>query len=372
MNRRYPLSGVTEKRPNFFQLPGNTITADIVEPEFSIKSAILAGAGFIEKPSWERDVVMNNSQLLGISTSNILLRPSQLATRDLSVTGGAGLGAETIQTYVRPAIADALRPYNPLVDGGCTILTDIKGNLSWPRFQAAAANSGYTEVQSITRSGQTFSAMTLSPHSVGTEERISTQWLKQTAFDAESFVRTEIFRSLGSTMAVYSLCGSGNAAEPTGLLNIAENTSGGTDLAKLSPGVPFSGTATYAKLAQFPGTLMAANIIDDGTYGWLVSPATWQKWATTPRATGQAFYLIDQDGTCLKYPVYVTSALSATNQCIFARFSDVVCALYAIEIQSDPFTLATIQTTRLIVNAIFNVNVLRALAVVRSEDSAAA
>jgi hypothetical protein len=118
------------------------------------------------------------------------------------------------------------------------------------------------------------------------------------------------------------------------------------------------------------GGVLANNVTDDGSFGWIVDSSTWSKWSTAQKASGYPSYLIE-NGQALNHPVRVTNNLSATHQALFGRWSSTVLGIWAISILSDPYIFASTNQVRLQIDVLYDFNALYAPALIRTEDSAA-
>jgi HK97 family phage major capsid protein len=366
------LSGLTVRAANPFEVNGVTgKSSELMSESYSLRDVILAGERIFEGNSYELQVSnriqqLKNREGMGAINPFGINIPDKVLTRDLSVGNSSSL----VQTDVGPTIFDALRPFSALVAANCTTLSDLVGNVAYPRFATASAPSGYGEAVTITHGGETFSQMTLSPKFISVRTQISTQLLKQANADAERFIRTEILRTIASVQDLYSLgLGSSLGPGPTGILQMAVNSGSNSDLSKLNFNqVTFSGSATYANLASVPGAVMAANCPNDGSYAWIIDSSTWTKWSSTSAGGSNARFLIE-DNKCFGYPVIVTQNLTS-HQAIFARFSDFVIGTWGVSILSNPYTLASQGVVELLIGLWTDCNVLRGPAIVTSTNAA--
>ncbi len=297
--------------------------------------------------------------------------PWEIFTRDM-VAGSPSAGGSFVQTERLPDIADALRPVSQVVASGATVISDLQNTaLSWPRWQLPSSPSAVTEIGPIASSGQTSSLMTLSAHRVSSMTVISKQLLAQTTnMGLEELIKKEMLRSIGSTIDGYCLSGSGVAPYPLGILNMPKNTAGQRDVGKLQPAITFGGPASWTELVSFVGAVEGTDVADDGTMGWIVSPAVKQKWSVAVKlATFPSF--LYENGKVGDHPLRASNNLSATNQCVFARWSDVVIGLWPLSILVDPTSQAMSANTRLFMDVFCDVAVLRGPAVAISADSGA-
>src|SRR5258708_31500090 len=110
---------------------------------YSIKDVITAGRDFTQKTSMELEVSNRIAKTKGEDAPfGHVYIPTEILCRDLSVGGNA---SNLVQTTVRPTLADALIPYSSLVASGITVLDDLQGNVSWPRWQTQFSPSGLLE-----------------------------------------------------------------------------------------------------------------------------------------------------------------------------------------------------------------------------------
>jgi HK97 family phage major capsid protein len=258
------LSGLEVRQSNYF---GNPTVQGFKAADYNLTRVMNAGLDIQFHKSLETEVSQSMSRDLGLYPNGVFV-PSEILCRDLAV-GTGNIGGDLVMTDVRATIADALRPFSAVVAAKATVLNDLRGNVSYPRFSAQSSPSGYGENVSVIDANtatQRFSNMSLSPKRISSQVLISTQLLKTAHMDAERFIRKEILRSIGQVLDLYVLTGNGPSGTPpacTGFLNLTENGAGGTDLSKLSPGVTFGATATWSKLVLFSETLHAANIQND-------------------------------------------------------------------------------------------------------------
>jgi HK97 family phage major capsid protein len=362
-----PLSGLQLKRTSPFANYGSS--EELMKRSYSVKDVLLKGQ---DLRGMELEVSNYAAKAKGIYDLNGVIVPTEVLCRDLTV-GTAAAGGNLVQTTVRPTLADALIPFSSLIASGVTVLDDLQGNVSWPRWQSQFSPSGLLETAQVltTDEAATMSVMTLSPHRIGGEVIVSRTLLAQSSVDVESAVQRTILQAIGSLVDQYCINGSTYPAT-TGLLNFSENTSGSfADLSKLANGVTAGGAFTFAKQVAMKGGVLANNVIGDGTFGFIVDPATWSKWSTAQKATNYPSYLINDDGTALGHPVRVTNNLSATHQALFGRWSSAVLGIWAISILSDPYVYASTNQVRLQIDVLYDFNLLYAPAIIRTEDSAA-
>jgi hypothetical protein len=94
-----------------------------------------------------------------------------------------------------PTIADALRPVSTIVQSAFVVLTDLRDNLSWPRWQTPSSPAAYTEIAAVTPNTQTSSALQLSAHRISTVTIVSRQLL----------IQLEMLRRTGSIIDQFAI-----------------------------------------------------------------------------------------------------------------------------------------------------------------------
>jgi HK97 family phage major capsid protein len=172
---------------------------------------------------------------------------------------------------------------------------------------------------------------TLTPHRNSFTVRFSKQWDIQSSPNAQALVLKDIVDGIAVAVDNAVLCGTGTGNEPLGVLN-------NTDLGVLSFG---TGAATWTNVLEPEAALELANVDDDGTFGWAISPLTKNAWRKITRSPNSSLFLLDDDNRVAGYPSVSTNQLASTNQAIFARWSDVVCGVFgAVELLINPFTYA--------------------------------
>jgi hypothetical protein len=290
-----------------------------------------------------------------------------LALRDVTAATAPGF----IQTQRLPRVADALRPVSAVISSGATLLTELSDNLSWPRWQTPSSPAALAETAAIPSSTATTSLMTLSAHRISSMTVISKQLLAQTAnMELEQLIKLEMLRSIGSVIDLYCLAGTGVAPQPLGILSMPRNTAGLRDLGKLQPAIAFGGPATWTELVSFVGALEGTDIADDGTMGWITSPATKQKWSSSAKVAGYPAFLYE-NGRVGDHPLRASNNLSATHQCVFGRWSDLCIGLWPLSVLVDPISQALNANTRIFLDIFLDVSVLHGPGICCSADSAA-
>jgi HK97 family phage major capsid protein len=204
----YPssLSGLQLTRTNPFAAYGSS--EELMKRSYSIKDILKSGRDFSQKASMELEVSNRIAKAKGEEAPfGHVYVPTEVLCRDLSVGGNAG---NLVQTTVRPQLADALIPFSSLIASGITVLDDLQGNVSWPRWQSQFSPSGLLETAQVLTTGETgtISVMSLTPHRIGCEVLISRTLLAQSSVDVEAAVQRTILQAIGSLVDQYCINGS--------------------------------------------------------------------------------------------------------------------------------------------------------------------
>jgi HK97 family phage major capsid protein len=315
-------------------------------------NAILAGRKFIGEYSPERAASEKLAADLGLSAAGYMTRVNEITL---------ALGAGTVQTTLAPTVAQALIPFSAAVAAKATVLTDLpSGNLVLPRYETGVTVTTYTDSAATTAVNPTFSVLVLSPARYGVQVGFTRQLLTQAATKP----------SLKANVAAQILRGIGAAVDKAALNAILAAPTGTANLGNVSE-IAFGGAATWGKLVAAKQAVLGANVVNDGSFAWIIDSATYGKWNTIAKVATFPEFLIDEDGTCLQAPVFVTENLAPSHKAIFCRASDIVIAVWATEIITDEMSGAANGVVYLHVNVLASAGVLRGPSFCRSSDSAA-
>jgi hypothetical protein len=335
--------------------PSNIKPATTKQP-FDLLMAINQGRRFIGETSPERTISENFAYSRAITTAGICLDPTMLAKR--AGTLGLTEGAPIIQTTTQP-IADVLRPFSAMAAAGATFLTNINGNLSFPRGETTSTPAILNDGDAVTASNQTFPKLTLNAQRVSTQVGISSELLRLATVDVEAFVTSEIMRSVASSVDLMAIIA---------VLAMTTQTADKRALDKCYA-VTLSGAVTHAKTISMKQSVMGASVVNNGTFAWIIDSATLAKWASTSKGATYPEFVLDNDQV-LNTSVYVTENLASTHQAIPIRASDVIIPIWAIEVVVDDITKAHLFQTILTVNTLCSAGLLRGPAACVTSDSA--
>jgi HK97 family phage major capsid protein len=95
---------------------------------------------------------------------------------------------------VFPSVLEYLYAHTVLKDAGCTLLTNLKGNLELPRETVGNTATWAAENAQIARTAPSFDQLDLSPARVGTVTAYSKILLAQSSLDVENIIQDDIIR----------------------------------------------------------------------------------------------------------------------------------------------------------------------------------
>ena len=251
-------------------------------------------------------------------------------------------GAEIVETE-KLNILEPLRGKSILGEIGTTFLTGLVGNISIPTYSGSTCGWKGELVDADNGKG-TFDTVELSPKRLTAYIDISKQFLVQDSVGAEEMLRRDIVNALIAKLE-QTIFGSdaGDNTKPEGIFVNAEDM------------VPSWGAVCDAE----------ADVNDfSGEKRWVVSPTAKSTFKQTT-VSGQLsdLRMIMEGNEINGYPVSCSSNVGANGGGAVAAFGDfhelVVAQWGAIDIVVDPYTLATKNAIRLVINAYFDAKVRR-------------
>ena len=299
------------------------------------------------------DVIANrniNEDALGV----IEMGATEMRKSGLSFSGQIQLPVEergdavaaTVATDGKEIVAtDKLNILSPLMgksilaEAGATFLTGLVGNISIPNYTGSTC--GWKgELEAADNGKGTFGSVELSPKRLTAYIDISKQFLTQDSVGAEEMLRADIVNSLIAKLE-QTIFGDavGDTTKPAGIFNGAEV------LAPSSQGV----CDAEAAVTDYSGEKR-----------FVMSPTAKSAFKqTTISGSKSDLRLLLEDGEVDGYPVSDSSNVVAGGYA-FGDFGELVVAQWGgIDIVVDPYTLATKNAIRLVINAYFDAKVRR-------------
>ena len=298
--------------------------------------------------------VVNNRNINEDALNVIEMGATEMRKSGLSYSGQIQLPVEergdavaaTVATDGKEIVAtDKLNILSPLMgksilaEAGATFLTGLVGNISIPNYTGSTC--GWKgELEAADNGKGNFGSVELSPKRLTAYIDISKQFLTQDSVGAEEMLRADIVNSLVAKLE-QTIFGdaAGDSTKPAGIFNGAE-----------------------VAAPSYQGVCEAEAAVTDysGEKRFVMSPTAKSafKQATISGAKSDLRLLLE-DGEVDGYPVSDSSNVVAGGYA-FGDFGELVVAQWGgIDIVVDPYTLATKNAIRLVINAYFDAKVRR-------------
>ena len=283
----------------------------------------------------------------GLSYSGQIQLPVEERSDPAPTDGAIVATVETQGQEIVPTdklnILEPLRGESILSKCGATFLTGLVGNISIPAYSGSTAGWKGEMVDAEDGKGS-FSTVELSPKRLTAYIDISKQFLVQDSVGAEAMLRRDIVNAIIAKLE-QTVFGeeAGSNDKPAGLLYNAE-----------------AGNPSYAEACEDE-----ASITDfRGEKVYVMSPSAKAAFKqTTISGEKSDLRLLMQDGEVNGYRV-VSSSNVADGGYLYGDFGELVVAQWgAIDLVVDPYTLATKNAVRLVVNCFFDAKLRRSGAV---------
>ena len=298
--------------------------------------------------------VVNNRNINEDALNVIEMGATEMRKSGLSYSGQIQLPVEergdavaaTVATDGKEIVAtDKLNILSPLMgksilaEAGATFLTGLVGNISIPNYTGSTC--GWKgELEAADNGKGTFGSVELSPKRLTAYIDISKQFLTQDSVGAEEMLRADIVNSLIVKLES-TIFGdaAGDNTKPAGIFNSAE---------VVAP--------SYQAVCEAEAAVKDYS----GEKRFVMGPSAKSafKQATISGAKSDLRLLLE-DGEVDGYPVSDSSNVVAGGYA-FGDFGELVVAQWgSIDIVVDPYTLATKNAIRLVINAYFDAKVRR-------------
>ena len=277
----------------------------------------------------------------GLSYSGQIQLPVEeraLPTANAIVATVETQGQEIVETE-KLNILEPLRGKSILSEVGATFLTGLVGNISIPRYSGSTVGWKGEMVAADNGEGA-FDTVELSPKRLTAYIDISKQFLVQDSVGAEEMLRADIVNALVSKLE-QTIFGDekGDGTKPDGIFYGAE---------EVNP--------SYAAVCE-----AEADVTDfSGNKRFVMSPSMRATFKQTTISGEQTDLRLLMEGNEVNgYPVSTSSNVLSEGWA-FGDFHELVVAQWgAIDIVVDPYTLATKNAIRLVINAFFDAAVRR-------------
>ena len=277
----------------------------------------------------------------GLSYSGQIQLPVEeraAVTDDAIVATVQTQGQEIVETE-KLNILEPLRGKSILSEVGATFLTGLVGNISIPRYSGSTV--GWKGEMAAADNGEgAFDTVELSPKRLTAYIDISKQFLVQDSVGAEEMLRSDIVNALISKLE-QTIFGdaAGDTTKPAGIFYGAE---------EVNP--------SYAAVCE-----AEADVTDfSGNKRFVMSPSMRAQFKQTTISGEKSDLRLLMDGNEVNgYPVSTSSNVLSEGWA-FGDFRELVVAQWgSIDIVVDPYTLATKNAIRLVINAFFDAAVRR-------------
>lgn len=233
---------------------------------------------------------------------------------------------------------DVLRNASSVMQAGARMMPGLVGNVAIPK-KTAASSGGWisTEGGAASESEPTFGTVSLTPKTVGAFSDMTRQLILQSTPSIEALVRDDLTQALALAIDAGALKGTGLSGQPTGIYA----TSGiNTD--------SFAGaTPTWSEIVGLE-TLVAEDNALLGNLSYIVPAGLYGTLKTTAKATNQAIFAVDPDGTMNGYRTIVSNQATA-GYLLFGNFSDCLIGMWGgLDLTVDPYTSSNTGTVRVV------------------------
>ena len=273
----------------------------------------------------------------GLSYSGQIQLPVE--ERGVAVAATVATDGKEIVATDKLNILEPLRGKSILAEAGATFLTGLVGNISIPNYTGSTC--GWKgELEAADNGKGTFGSVELSPKRLTAYIDISKQFLTQDSVGAEEMLRSDIVNALIAKLEK-TIFGDalGDTTKPAGIFNGAQ---------VVAP--------SYAGVCDAEAAL--TDYLGDKRF--VMSPTAKSSFKqTTISGEKSDLRLLMQGNEVDGYPVSSSSNV-VTGGYAFGDFSELVVAQWGgIDIVVDPYTLATKNAIRLVINAFFDAKVRR-------------
>ena len=298
--------------------------------------------------------------------------------RDLSITSPS-TGAVTVQTTVGDQVVPFLRSKTVCGQLGATLIDGLtNGNVRLPRATVGGVASWLPEIGPGADADQNFDYFTATPKRIQASTVLGRQLVYQSSPDIEAFIANDLANAIAVAVDNAALNGTGVAPQPLGILNYPANPAFSYVYSSRSPSVTFGGPTTWGNVLLFEKNVELANVVNDGTFGYVTDPLCRDKWQQAAKVAGYPSFLWENTGDPSDTFGRVNGrrAISSTqitgSKVIFGKWSEMlICTWLGLDIMVDPFSLAVTGEIRVQVSLLADIQFRYPLAFCCSSDSGA-
>ena len=254
----------------------------------AMRDFMLLGEGKRIEPGIEFEAHSAIEKLTGKSSQGLLIPTSDLnwSTRSVLQTSQQELGGSLVPTNLSSDFISALRSKTVVAQMGAKIISDLVGNVDFPRVQESSSTHWLAEGESLPESSMKFDVVSLRPKTIGGLVPVTRRLLMQGTPDAENLVREDLIAQLALGLDEAAIVGSGIHNQPLGIMN----TPGVGSVAIGANG----GAVTWSHIVGLESLVGEANADENAIgLGYLTNASVKGAMKTAQKVTGQAVFLWD-------------------------------------------------------------------------------
>lgn len=232
---------------------------------------------------------------------------------------------------------DVLRNASSVMQAGARMLPGLVGNVAIPK-KTVASSAGWisTEGGDSATTEPTFGTVSLNPKTVGAFTDMTRNIINQSTPSVEALVRDDLTQALALAIDAGALKGTGASGQPTGI-----NATSGINTAVIGA------NPTWANIVNLE-TLVAEDNALLGNLAYILPASLHGQLKTTAKATNQAIFVVDPDGTMNGYRTIVSNQATA-GSVLFGNFSDCLIGMWGgLDLTVDPYTNSKSGTVRIV------------------------
>ena len=260
--------------------------------QYSIVRAIRNFMLFSEGKRVENGIEMEAhaaiEKLTGRCSQGLLIPTTDLnwQTRSVMQTGQQELGGSLVPTNLSSDFISALRSKTVVAQMGAKIISDLVGNVDFPRIKEPSGAYWLAEGETIPESNMSFDLVSLRPKTIGGLIPVTRRLLMQGAPDAEALVREDLISQIALGLDEAAIVGTGLNNQPLGILN----TPGVGNVAIGANG----GAIGWNHIVELESLVGEQNADESSIgLGYLTNAVVKGSMKTTQKVTGQAVFLWD-------------------------------------------------------------------------------
>ena len=252
----------------------------------AMRDFMLLGEGKRIEPGIELEAHAAIEKLTGRSSQGLLVPTADLQwmKRDVMTASTPYLGGNLVQTELSSDFIFALKSKVLLAKMGATVLTELVGNVDFPRKTGTSQTHWLSEGETIPQSSMNFDLVSLRPRTIGAIVPLTRRLMLQASEDAEFLLRQDLLSEIALGIDDAAIDGTGLTNQPLGILH----TPGVGSVALGANG----GAPTWSMIVELETKVSDANAdVSAPTLAYLTNSKCRGKLKTTAKVTGQDVFL---------------------------------------------------------------------------------